>query len=76
MPYDKGKEVMNLFRAEVKYLTACEWILYVGAGSGDNSPPGDFDVDGQVRCWAHPDSPKEIISHRRALAQQKEKDNL
>lgn len=63
---DKNKARMRLFRAEVHYLTANEWICYV---------PGVQDPEtGDWKCWADRDTPKVIIDQDEAVRIQKLRD--
>lgn len=65
-PIDKDKARMRLFRAEVHYLTANDWILYV---------PGHKDPVTEVwKCWADKDDPRNIISQEEAIDIQKRRD--
>jgi len=65
-PLDKDKARIKLFRAEIQYLTANEWILYV---------PGVQDPEtGDWKCWADKNDPKNIIDQDEAVNIQKRRD--
>lgn len=64
---DKDKMVMKLIRAEITYLTACGWILYV---------PGLQDENGVWKYWAEPSEPKKLFTQREAINIQTTRDNI
>lgn len=64
---DKNAMVMKLIRAEITYLTACSWIMYI---------PGLQDEKGVWKFWAEPSDPHKLYTQREAINIQTARDDI
>jgi hypothetical protein len=73
--------MMKLCRAELQYLGACGWILFIGMGVGDNPDLAFLDAESdQWKMWGAPgatsNKPEDLYTQAQAIAIQRAKDKF